>query len=100
MYNKIMLINGPNLNMLGVRQPEIYGTDTLKDIENLVKNEAEKNALTLTMFMITEKHVPTQDEVDALLQKHGENSVEYNRNHTYDNQANCADKNNIIQNLC
>ena len=49
---------------------------TEEEIEQVTK-VAEQNALTLTMFMITEKHVPTQDEVDALLQKHGENSVEY-----------------------
>jgi len=42
MTHKILIINGPNLNLLGLRQPEVYGTTTLKDVEQLCMAQAKQ----------------------------------------------------------
>lgn len=47
---KILLINGPNLNMLGIRKPEIYGKTTLADIEAELSLYAEEKGCTLSCF--------------------------------------------------
>lgn len=43
----LLILNGPNLNLLGVRQPEVYGTTTLRDIEAMCTAHAKARGATL-----------------------------------------------------
>ena len=47
MAKKILVLNGPNLNMLGVRDPKTYGADTLADIQALCREAAKADGLEL-----------------------------------------------------
>lgn len=47
---KILFLNGPNLNLLGTREPDKYGNKTLNDIEEFIQKEAEKNKISVTFY--------------------------------------------------
>ena len=46
----ILIIHGPNLNLLGTREPEVYGTDTLADIDQQLTQLAREKGITLQTF--------------------------------------------------
>jgi 3-dehydroquinate dehydratase-2 len=39
---KVMVLNGPNLNLLGTREPSVYGAETLADVERMCREEGER----------------------------------------------------------
>ena len=53
---KILLINGPNLNMLGTREPEIYGSLSLEQIEKQLQQIASEQKIELVCFQSNAEH--------------------------------------------
>ena len=47
---KILVINGPNMNMLGIRQPEIYGSATYEDLKAMIREEANRLGVEVRFF--------------------------------------------------
>lgn len=54
---KLLVLNGPNLNLLGRREPEIYGSDTLADIEARLAKLAQEAGAALQCFQSNAEHV-------------------------------------------
>ena len=73
MMNKIIILNGPNLNLLGEREKDKYGNIALSDIENNCKEYAKKNDIALSFFQsniegeIVEIIQKTRNEQDGLI---------------------------------
>lgn len=47
---KIQVINGPNLNMLGIREPEIYGSLTLEEMNSRLKSKGDELGIALEFY--------------------------------------------------
>lgn len=43
----ILIINGPNLNLLGIREPDVYGKNTYNDLVNIVTDHAKRNNINI-----------------------------------------------------
>lgn len=67
----ILLLNGPNLNLLGTREPEIYGHDTLADVERLASQAAAEQQLDLEAFQSNHEGVLIDAIHEARLTKAG-----------------------------
>lgn len=59
---KILVINGPNINMLGIREPEIYGKPTYQNLVDIVKSHAEEKGIEISFFQSNHEG----DIVDAI----------------------------------
>ena len=74
MAKNILLLNGPNLNLLGTREPHIYGSATLKDVEVAAKSQASSLSVSLNTFqsnhegeLVDRIHRAREEKVDAII---------------------------------
>lgn len=74
MAKNLLLLNGPNLNLLGTREPEIYGASTLADVEQAAKAQAVAAGASLACFqsnhegaLIDRIHAARSEGVDAII---------------------------------
>jgi 3-dehydroquinate dehydratase-2 len=74
MAKKLLLLNGPNLNLLGTREPAVYGSTTLADIEQAATAQAGAAGATLSCFqsnhegaLIDRIHAAKTEAIDAIV---------------------------------
>jgi 5-deoxy-5-amino-3-dehydroquinate dehydratase len=68
--NTMLLLNGPNLGILGRREPKIYGTDTLADIGQAVANEVSQKG-----WKVLSLQRESEGELVSAIHEHGPDSV-------------------------
>ena len=64
---KILVINGPNLNMLGIREPEMYGRETYEDLLEKIRRHAEQTGNEVSFYQSNHEG----DLVDAIQEAYG-----------------------------
>ena len=65
---KILVINGPNLNMLGIREPDHYGRETYGDLVTKIQNHCEKKGIEVELYQSNHEG----DLVDAIQKAYGD----------------------------
>lgn len=65
---KILVLNGPNINMLGIREPDIYGKETYDDLCQKIKNYAKKKGVEVKLFQSNHEG-DLVDEIQAAYNK-------------------------------
>lgn len=63
---RILVINGPNINMLGIREPDIYGKNTYADLCELIRNYAAEKGVEVKLFQSNHEG-SIVDEIQAAL---------------------------------
>lgn len=64
----ILVLNGPNINMLGIREPDIYGKETYDDLCQKIKNYAKKKGVEVKLFQSNHEG-DLVDEIQAAYNK-------------------------------
>ncbi len=70
---KILVINGPNINMLGIREPDVYGSKTYQDLCDLILSHASANNYEVELFQsnhegdIVDKIQSSYNKIDAIV---------------------------------